>query len=235
MTEKPKDPSPPSWPMTMSREARRDTKRRRTDFSAALKTTAKRTGWRFTRGTIFKQESDWYLSNLPSLAYQRGAIVRMSIKPMALDPLFWSIVGLEENNRLPLSFRATGAWTLRPPPTQEYVGPGETDPELLATLVIQRSEEWCAKKLPTTSFRSTLLDLGPQDQLRGQYRTIAICLAILMDDFETAARLSRCADINANIFSKESGGFFTTTPDGRTLTFLEQAHEWLINHNKVPH
>lgn len=100
----------PAWPAKLTREEQKAVKQRSNDFDAALKRDARAAGWRYARGTIFRQSADWFISILPSLLWKRGAVVRIMVKPMAIDPLFWDIVGLTNNNTPPLSFRATGAW-----------------------------------------------------------------------------------------------------------------------------
>ncbi len=61
---------------------------------------------------------------------------------MAIDPVFWQIVELPENVRLPLSFRATGAWTCHTYPVVEAVRPdAEHDAETLASLVLHWADE----------------------------------------------------------------------------------------------
>lgn len=81
----------PAWPAKLTREQQNAVKRRDKDFDAALKLAAKATGWHHARGTVFRQSGDWFIGMLPSLLWEHGAIVRMMVKPMALDPLFWDI------------------------------------------------------------------------------------------------------------------------------------------------
>ena len=91
----------PVWPAKLTREQQKAAKQRGKDFDAALKVRSRAAGWRFARGEVFRQTGDWFISILPSLLWERGALVRMTVKPMTLDPLFWQIVGLSENEALP--------------------------------------------------------------------------------------------------------------------------------------
>lgn len=222
----------PSWPLKLSREERRKGKEREKAFQAALKSKAKKTGWRFAQRTIFKQEGEWFLSNMPCLAYKHGVITRWTCKPMSIDPLFWEIVGLEENNKQPLSFRDQGAWILRPQCIQEYISRDESDPERLAEAVIRWSEEWRETQLPNRSLSSMLSELGNPYQLKGMDRSIAICLSILTENFEQAERLCRDEVPDASALSKDSGGFVALGVGGRSRTFFDQAREWLIKRRR---
>jgi hypothetical protein len=88
--------SPQPWPAKLTREQSKAAKQRERDFQAVVKSRGKASGWRYSRADLFKQEGDWFFSNMPSLAWERGAWSRFTAKPMSLDPLFWDIVGLPE-------------------------------------------------------------------------------------------------------------------------------------------
>lgn len=217
----------PAWPAKLTREQQKIVKQRGKDFDAALKQAAKATGWRYARGAIFQQSGDWFISILPSLLWERGAVVRMMVKPMALDPLFWDIVGLNANEALPLSFRATGAWVLRPPWTENIVGLNSAEVQLLAKEVLDSANEWTSKMLKTISVESMLTSLVSEQAVRGQNLALATCLHILMKDLNGAMDLCRMDDPDIHPMIRDSGGFTTHNHDGSRSTFREQARDWI--------
>lgn len=101
-----------------------------TAFGKVLKKTAMGTGWRFASGTLFRAEGDWFLEVTAAVwVGRRRTAADFHFKPLAIDPLFWTIVEAEENNSQPLSFRAHGAWTCRSPvfaQTEIEEGPGRS-------------------------------------------------------------------------------------------------------------
>ena len=210
----------------MKREQQKSSKKRRSDFDAALKRDARDAGWRYARGTIFRQSGDWFISFLPSLLWERGAVVHMMVKPMTVDPLFWDIVGLSENRRMPLSFRATGAWVLRPPSTENYVGLDTIDVELLAEDVVDWGHRQMSQILSSISIESMLAALSGNHQVRA-YRALAICLHILAKDVDRALELCRLGEPDTSPLMKENGGFTTHNSDGSVSTFLDQARDWI--------
>ena len=219
----------PAWPAKLTREQQKAAKQRSKDFDAALKREARAAGWRYARGDIFRQFGDWFVSILPSLLWERGAVVRMMIKPMALDPLFWDIAGIKENEELPLSFRATGAWVLRPRSTDDHIGLHIVEVEPLATEVLRWGSEQASEMLKNVSVQSMLAAIPERDRPRGQHRALAICLHILAEDLDGAIGLCRTDDPDAHPMTREGGGFTTHNPDGTISTFLDQARDWIAS------
>jgi hypothetical protein len=217
----------PAWPAKLTREQQRSVKQRRKEFDALLKGKARAAGWRFVRGEVFRQTGDWFINIMPSLLWERGAIVRMMTKPMALDPVFWNIVGLNENEALPLSFRATGAWVLRPPSIDDHVGLDTIEVEPLAAKVLDWSNQRATAVLQSISLKSMLAALPDEQHLRGQHRALAICLNIMMNDLDGAMRLCRVDDPATHPLMREGGGFTTHNRDGSISTFLDQARDWI--------
>lgn len=207
----------PEWPSRVSREAARSQKDRATRFQAALKVRAKALGWSYAEGSLFRRQDEWFIDVQSSLLWGRGARVTRRAKPMAVDPIFWSVVGLPDNNRMPLSFRAQGAWVLRSPAAEDYVALGETDPVRLAEEVM----DWITRRLPDVSVRSIkdlLADIRTaKGGGRNAYVALEICLHLLLDDLEGALALCSSAK------SGDHGGF--TVGDA---TFFDQARAWII-------
>jgi hypothetical protein len=215
------------WPTKLTREQQKAVKQRSKDFDAALKARARAAGWRYARGEVFRQAGDWFVSVFPSLLWEQGALARLMIKPMALDPLFWDIVGLPENRDLPLSFRATGAWVLRPRTLDETVALDIGEIDALADALLAWSDERSKKSLAKASVQTMLADLPNIPELGGQPLALATCLHILADDLDGAMRLCRISDPDAHPLMREGGGFSTHNRDGLESTFIEQAREWI--------
>ena len=208
----------PVWPLNLTREERKLASQRRKDFEAALKKRAKGTGWRYREGTIFRKTGDWFIASTPHLTWKEGIRHQLMIKPMALDTLFWEIVDLPENEKLPLSFRTNGAWVLRPPVISQFVIPEKNDLTDLANLALEWTDAWCSRNLAEYEINDILERLKPLERTKSHYRAVAICLLIQMKEFTQASVL---IDNQLN----DSGGFSV----GINRTFYDMARDWLAN------
>jgi hypothetical protein len=221
--------APQPWPAKLTREQAKGAKQRERDFQAIVKAHGKASGWRYARADLFKQDGDWFVSNMPSLAWERGAWSRLTVKPMALDPLFWDIVGLPENNHLPLSFRATGAWVLQPRWREELVGASESSVVELAHQTVAWSKTQVAAS--DWSIDGMIADVGSDRELRSQRRALAICLHLLKGDLDKAQHLCRQAG-DQNSLAADGGGFSTNHADGTRSTFIQQALDWIAKERR---
>lgn len=219
----------PAWPSKLTREQQRTVRQRNKEFQAALKRNARANEWRYAGGLIFRQSVDWFMDILPSLLWEHGLIARLRIKPMALDPLFWDIVGLPENNALPISFRAMGAWVLRPKTKDEYIGLDINDVETLATDLFRWANDRADTILADMSLGKMLDDLPPDEDLRGQTRALATCLRIMNGDLDRAMRLCNVDEPDVHPLVRDGGGFTTRQLDGSYINFLDQAIDWIEN------
>ena len=221
-----------AWPSKLTREQQKALKQRGKEFDAALKRRARAAGWRFAGGGIFRQSGDWFISIMPWLLWERGAAVRMMVKPMALDPLFWDIVGLNENEALPLSFRANGAWVLRTPAIDDRVGLATPEVESLATTVLEWGNQRANEIIPVISIGAMLSGLPKDEELRGQTRALATCLHILAGNLNDAFRLCQVDDPNTHPLLREGGGFTTHNHYGSISTFIDQARNWIARQRR---
>ena len=79
-----------------------------------IKQIAKTNGWKFTGWFAYKAlnnffyEANFYTSGIDTSL--RGSL---QFKPLIIDEVFWEIVGLKDNNKMPLSFRGNGAFVIR--------------------------------------------------------------------------------------------------------------------------
>lgn len=85
-------------------------------LNSEIKAATKATKWKFSNGVIFKEAAGWFFS-VNSIVYlnQELTEIQFNAKPMAIDPIFWEIFALPDNNKMPLSFRYWGAFTCRCP------------------------------------------------------------------------------------------------------------------------
>ncbi|MEO0883654.1 MAG: hypothetical protein AAFY34_13135 [Pseudomonadota bacterium] len=212
----------PTFPLKLSRQERKDQKERTKAFEKELRALAKGTGWRSAQGTLFRAQGDWFVSNLPTLAFQRGVVVRWTHKPMKIDPLFWSIFGLDENNKMPLSFRDQGAWTIRPATQQFYLSEDVTDPLKLAEDTLAYSNERLAE-VEMLTIENLLSEYEPFSSNKGMRRTIAVCLLLLVGRENEALELCGDGNDSGSVFDRDSGGFAHDN-----ITFFDAARQWII-------
>ncbi len=88
-------------------------------------------GWKVAGGGFIYRSSDEYIFELSAPApgegrQQRGALLA---KPLALDPIFWEIIGSPELLRKRLAFRVNGAFTLPGFDIGEVLYTSESAPE----------------------------------------------------------------------------------------------------------
>jgi hypothetical protein len=211
----------PHRPSRVTREQSREAKQREKLFHARLKAASKASGWRYASKGIFRQQGDWFASVLPTLLWGRGVTLRLMVKPMSVDPLFWKIEGLEDNNRLPLSFRANGAWVLRAPSVTANIALGESDPAKLADEVVS----WASSQTATTeafSVEKMILQLEGLQHRRHHFSALEICLRVQLGDLDGAL------DVCGRVPVHRSRGFGTLGPDGSISTFSDKARPWII-------
>jgi hypothetical protein len=208
----------PVWPARVSRDEARKQKERSREFEHHLRQQAKATGWKLANGHLFRVESEWFVDVLPSPLWQRGLRLVLCAKPMAVDPLFWRIVGLQDNERLPLSFRANGAWVVRPPSREANIALTETDPGALAVATMA----WATDQLVdinASSPQALLREIECLGERRRHFVAFEICLRLLTADW--AGALALCNDHGP----EESGGFQTGDK-----TYFDQARDWISAH-----
>ncbi|WP_411957130.1 hypothetical protein [Paracoccus homiensis] len=81
-------------------------------MQSQLRAAVKGTGWKQAKGVVFRQSGHWFIAGHwrnVSANPDDGLRIEIMAKPMAIDPLLWEVMGLQENNALPLSFRYWGA------------------------------------------------------------------------------------------------------------------------------
>lgn len=113
----------------------------RKEMQKQLLVATKGTAWRQANGVVFRQQDEWFIAghwrNI-SADPADGHRIEIMAKPMAIDPMLWEIMDLQENNKQPLSFRYWGAFICGTPVLKceilNETAPAKSMPLMLATL-----------------------------------------------------------------------------------------------------
>ena len=204
----------------LSRAQQRERKALSKAVADGSKHLTRRTGWRISQGWIFKEHTGWFMEVRGIVRlHDLRTIVEWRAKPMALDPVFWDIVGLPENREQPLSFRLFGAWTCKVPTVVEAEipeGGGQTEGIAQAILA------WADRQFIATELSRCLdafVEFLRGHPRRGAYLASYISALILMHRYDEA--LTECA---VAMERNEVGGFGV----GR-LTSPVLAKSWLTS------
>jgi hypothetical protein len=186
-------------PSIDSRDTTRGSLNRRRVFEkeliAALGPAIKGTGWKKSGSTLFRQSGDFFQEIRISVSlYDGTTAVTHCIKPMALDPIVWDILGMSENVGEPLSFRARGAFTCAGLPIHEQLldqtALTPCDAAVALSAIASCSESRFEKVLNGSDFSSLLAQHRNQRE-RGAYAVSLVASLINDGDFEAAAHLAR--------------------------------------------
>lgn len=172
-------------------------KRRRVfekELLAALGPAIKGTGWKKSGSTLFRQSGNYFQEIRISVSLYDGKTgVTHYIKPMALDPILWDVLGLSENASEPLSFRTNGAFTCSGLPIYEELfdqtcltaGDAAT-----ALSELARSNELLFENILDGSDFSTKLAQHRNHRDRAAY-AIPLVLSLINDgDYDAAAQVA---------------------------------------------
>lgn len=141
----------------------------------------------------------------------------VSFKPMSIDPIFWEIVGLPENNKLPLSFRGNGAWVCHPPYFAEIDVVECTDTGAIAARMLAIADEQRDRVIGTWTPTDFLKFCQTAPAIPGSYLPCIVTALIILGREEEA--LAVCDEA---ILKRQAGGF-----SFRKATFPEMAAGWL--------
>jgi hypothetical protein len=184
----------------------------------SLRTQAKGAEWKAIDAWLFQQRDGWFISVLPCVwVTPKRTQAKISVKPMAIDPIFWDLVGLPENRKMPLSFRASAAWACHPPCFAEIDVEEHEDTAVLADRVIAVANEQMDRMLRTWSVDAFLSHCQHSGVRWGTYLPCTVTTLVAMDRTEEA--LATCKEAHAR---GVGGGF--SAPQG---TFVEMAMTYL--------
>ncbi len=179
---------------------------------------SKGTGWRSLQGGLFQEKRGWFVYAHPVVYINEHTTkASVSAKPMTIDPIFWDLVGLPENNDQPLSFRWNGAWTCRPPQFAEVDLPEDQDAEAVAGRLLTVANEQLEAVVDGWSVEAFLEKCSERSPGRGAYLACVVTSLIALGRGSEA--LDACEAAEA---AGWTGGFMA--PEG---TFAEMAARWL--------
>lgn len=188
--------------------------RERADFEkqvlAEVSLSLNRAKWKRNRCALVNQSDSFYQDLFISV--HRNSSVTMAalrFKPMALDPILWSILDMPKNCDKPLSFRTWGAFTCSGLPIYgtQVEQSGDT-PEIVAEKLAAICHDKAAlfrDALSSAPF-SRLVALHPNHVERGAYAVTLIASLINDGNFELARQtanayasgaLTSCANIES--------------------------------------
>ena len=196
----------------------------RRELYKACQAVTKGTRWKSKTGVLVGEQDGWFVAvhELTDVSQVRTR-ARVIVKPMAIDPIFWEIVGHPELCRQGLSFRYFGAMTCAPLILEEP----ELSEEGGVPAIAQRMLDLGNRKLKevsgtwtTDSFLGLLCDPSKPDQ-----RFVTRVTTLLADRrFEEGQRLCEESAARAS-----SGGFLSS----KHGTFNEMVSIWIAEQRSV--
>jgi hypothetical protein len=189
----------------------------------------KGSGWRKNQNTIFRQkEGYFYVATFSVYLNDEVTKIEFSVKPMGIDPLFWEITGMRDNENQPLSFRAWAAFRCPEIPIEEFfVTDGSEDESKLSNKLfnwVQSRITELNETIDKTTF-SELVKNHKNQKERGAYAITLITTLIAEGSLTKALELAK--DYEAGQLTSGYEMSFEGTP------FYTLAIDWLSKHAKV--
>jgi hypothetical protein len=189
--------------------------------NAELRARAKGTGWRVSQGWLFREDNGWFVDARPFVhVAQHKSRLELHAKPMTMDPIFWEIFKSPDNNKLPLSFRLFGAFSVTTPAIVSVdLDAGSLDAGGLADAVLRVAQSALERSRHDRRV-DTLLAKVEEHHSRlpsHPYLPAHVCALILLgrrDDARAVCVAARAAH--------ESGGYIVGAQ-----TFPDLAIDWL--------
>jgi hypothetical protein len=184
----------------------------------AVRSASKGSEWRSIEGCLFREQDGWFVSVCPSVyIYEKSTKASVSVKPMSIDPIFWEIVGLSENNDAPLSFRLNGAWACRPPAFDEVSIEEHELVEVAAARFLEAANERLAHVIGHLSAEDFLQICRTSGAQEDSYLPCIVSTLIALGREHEALDACKLAKARGG-----SGGFLA--PEG---TFTDMATRWI--------
>jgi hypothetical protein len=202
--------------ITRAEESARHAYRRA--LEKAVRSASKESGWRSIEGCLFRERDGWFVSVCPSVyIFEKSTKASVSAKPMSIDPIFWDIVGLSENNDAPLSFRLNGAWTCQPPRFDELSIEEHDDVAVVVARLLEVANESIDQLVGRLSVEDFLQLCRTSGTTEDSYLSCVITTLITLGREHEALDACKSAKVRGN-----SGGFLA--PEG---SFTDMATEWI--------
>ena len=202
--------------ITRAEESARHAYRRA--LEKAVRTASKGSGWRSIEGCLFREQDGWFVSVCPSVyIFEKSTKAAVEAKPMSIDPIFWDIVGLPENNDAPLSFRLNGAWTCRPPRFDEVSIEEHEDVGVMAARLLDAANERLEHVFGQLSVEDFLQFCRTSGATEDSYLPCVVSTLIALGREHEALDAAKSAKVRG-----DSGGFLA--PEG---SFTDLAADWI--------
>jgi hypothetical protein len=174
-----------------------------------------------SQGWLFRDDDGWFVEVRPMLHLgQRTSWLELRAKPMSIDPIFWEIVGTRNTDKLPISFRVFGAFTVTTPPIAKVeIDEGSLDPAAFANMVLRVAQCELERSRHDRSTERFLAEAQEQHSRLPShpYLPAIVCALILLGRRGDA----RAVCITARA-AHESGGFIVGS-----RSFTDLAIAWL--------
>jgi hypothetical protein len=182
----------------------------------ACREVCKGTPWRSASGVLFAQRNGWFLAlhEMTNIVREETR-ARFVVKPMAIDPIFWDLVGEPQLRSESLSFRYFGALTCPGLIIGEPDIGEEGGPPSIAGRMLERAEA----KLDEVALWTTDEFLRGIEGSVNPGRLFATTIATLISAGRADDALARCEEAIAR---QQVGGFL-----GRRGSFPETAAAWI--------
>jgi len=202
--------------ITRSQEYARHAYRRA--LAKAVRASSKGTEWRSVDGCLFRKHDGWFISVCPAVyIFDEVTKIQTFVKPMSIDPIFWDLVGLNENNAQPLSFRLNGAWTCRPPAFAEIEVAEDVDANVVAKRMLHIANAQLDAVREHFSAEAFLAICQAGNSERGAYLPCVVTTLITLGRQGDALTACEQASIKSH-----GGGFLM--PEG---SFTQVSERWL--------
>ncbi len=207
----------------MGRRRQQERRAYEKEVLASLRTRRRGTRWRLRQDTLFGSDAGTFFESSVSIFLQDDvARWTLSAKPMDVDPVFWKIMGMEENQSAPLSLRASGAFVASSVPVTEVVVEAPTGyaVDLASRFLAWTDSEVAAYRDAAESRQfSEFVKSHENQRERGAYAATLVCSLVSEGRTEEALAVSECY---------RSGARSTTCEQvSEGMTFFEHAVAWL--------
>ncbi|HEY2808122.1 MAG TPA: hypothetical protein VGI91_04965 [Steroidobacteraceae bacterium] len=186
-----------------------------------LRARAKGSGWKIAQGWLFREDDGWFVEACPLIHLADSTLrFEMRAKPMSLDPVFWEIAGTQGNEKMPLSFRLFGAWTVSIPAAKVVqMDGGSLDAARVAEEILQVAQRELEESRVNRSIEGFLEDVQQHHSRLSSrpYLPAIVCSLIVLGRRDDARAICVAAHVK-----QEIGGFL-----GGARTFVDLAIAWL--------
>lgn len=189
-------------------------------LTEAVRQIAKGTGWRSVEGMLFQDLKGWWTGISPVVSIAEDmTTANVMLKPMSIDPVFWEITGMPENNDQALSFRYLGAFTCPTPIVRELEVNETGTPSDVAARILKIPNEQAEQISDLRNLPAYVRFLENLHDPHDTYRSTIVCSLIVMGREQEAAELCKTAP--------SGSGKFLFLGSGPSSTFESMALDWL--------